>query len=443
MIRTARRLSTRFSKISKRSSFLLVIPLFLVIHANKATAEDKQFQWSAGISLSEEYDDNINLEPDNEQHDWITLISPRFNATLKTEETEISLDYDLGISLYASNDQNNTARHYLSLTGFKGVPIVEDVTLDLDAVFIVSEDPIEISDYVTSVRQTRDRYYRNTAGGRINYHFGEEDTFYVGFHHILLVNDDPDVEDSEKFQPAAGITYWFNIHHGLSFDYAFVRGDFEISEEFNEHVGTATYTYRFSPGTKTFLSYKYDEFDYVGIKEDYVVHDAKLGFTHQLTESFLATLSGGYFLQDREQSGDTSRFTGNAAIDSRFRFEKSSLILDAETGYRQQFFEAENLGFTIFYRTSVAFVYSFTENLAADLSGFYQFDDFQETTPDREDQNWGGQAALNWKVWRWLTASLSYAYRERNSTIDENDFTDNRVTLTLVSPLYESKPYPF
>jgi len=426
--------------------FSLAVLLYLAVVGSNAYAGPKRFQWSTRISVSETYDDNINLEKDNKEDDWITSITPGLTLTVMTEETEVNLDYDLSFVLYARNKDNNTVRHSLTLSGLKGIPIAEHLTLDLDESFQVSEDPIEISDYVTSERRSRERYYRNTAGGRINYHFGEGDFFYAGFHHILLENDDPSLEDSQHYRPMAGFTYWFDIRNGVSLDYSYTRGEFDVSEDFDQHRSSATYTHRFSPRTQTNLSYSYDSFDYeeiredyVGIREDYVVHSSSLGLSHQLTEQVSGSISGGYYVQDREQSDDTSGFIGNASLDGTFRFEKGAFTLNGSSGYRQQFFEAENLGFSKYYEASANFSYQLLERLSTTLSGFYTRDDYKEAVPDREDDTWGGSAALNCLLFHWLSGSLSYQYRQMDSSIGANDYIDNRVTLTLTAS-YLGKP---
>ena len=443
--------SFKSKELGKRFCYhfwLAVLLCFAVVGSN-AYAGPKRFQWSTRISVSETYDDNINLEKDNKEDDWITSITPGLTLTIMTEKTEVNLDYDLSFVSYARNEENNTVRHSLTLSGLKGIPIGEHLTLDLDESFQVSEDPIETSDYVTSVRRTRNRYYRNTAGGRINYLFGEEDSCYIGFHHILLKNDEPDVEDSQRYQSTAGINYWFNIHHGFSLDYSYIRGEFDESDargefdesdDYDEHTGSTTYTYRFSPKTQANLSYSYDSFDYEGTREDYVVHSSSLGFDHQFSEQVFGSISGGYYIQDREQSDnsdDEEGFTGTVSFSQRS--EKGAFTLNGSTGYRQQFFEAENLGFSKYYQASATFSYQLLERFSTSLSGFYTRDDYKEAVPDREDDTWGGSAALNCLLFRWLSGSLSYQYRQMDSSIGTNDYVDNRVTLTLTAS-YLGKP---
>jgi hypothetical protein len=419
----------------------LAVFVSLSLFSSDAFGEEAQFQWSARMSASEKYHSNIYLEEGDEKHDWITLVGPGLTLTLKTEETEASLDYDVRYAAYAQNDQNNSLRHSLTLSGLRDIPIAEHVTLDLDESLQVSEEPIEVSEDVTSERRTRDRYYRNTAGGRINYLFGERDFLYAGFHHILLENEAPSLEDSQRYRPIAGIVYWFDIRNGLSLDYSYTRGEFEVSEDFEQHLSSTRYTHRFSPKTASNLSYTYDSFDYDGAKEDYVVHSSTLGFSHQVTKNVTGSVSGGYYVQDREISDDTSGYIGDISLDGTFRFEKWTLALSGSSGYRQQFFEAENLGFSEYRRCSAMVGYRVLERLSCSLQGFYRWDNYVETVPEREDNTWGTNARLVYRVFDWLSASWGLAYREKDSTIDQKDYRNYSATFTL-DFTYAGSPKP-
>jgi len=418
----------------------LTLVLFVALLSENAHAESKRFEWSTRISLSEEYDDNIFLAPDNEEDDWITSVTPGLTLSVIMEETEVNLDYDLSLRWYATNDEYDDVAHSLTLSGLEGIPIAEHLTLDLDESLQIAEDPIETTENVTSVRRTRERYYRNTFRGRINYLFGEEDALYGGAHHTLLENDDPDVEDSQGYGPIAGINYWFNIHHGFGFDYSYTRGDFDVSEDYDRHVGSITYTYRFSPRTQANLSYIYDSLDYKGATEDYVVHTTTAGLSRNFTDQMSGSISGGYYVQDPDEGDDEDGYSGTVSLAQRS--EKSTFTLAGSTGYRLQYFEAENLGFSKFYNASATLGYQLLERLSASLSGFYSRDEYEETAPEREDKTWGGGAAFDWLLLRWLSGSLSYQYRQRDSDNVFDEYTDNRVMLTLTA-FHMGQPKPF
>jgi len=437
--------AARTHPMERNTQVIMLVMVTLVCIAlapSSVVAETREFQWSARITVSEQYDDNINLEPHDKESDWITTAGPGLTLAFLLEETEVRLSYDIFFSFYAENRDQNDVSHHLTLSGLKGIPIADNVTLDLDESFTVSEDPVEISEQTTSgSRRSRKRYYRNTAGGRLNYLFGEEDFLYAGFRHRLLFNDDSNYEDSQEFRPGAGLAYWFTVRHGVSLDYEYAKAEFDVSDDYEKHYGRFTYRYRFSPEVQTNIFYSYESTDFDGTqRQDYEVHNGGAGLDLEVTENSSLSLWGGYYYRDREQGDNNEGFSGSFLF-SRI-FARGSLNLQGSAGYREQYIAAENLGFSEYYAASASLTYELLEELTGNISGFFWRDEYKDVEPKRDEDTWGGRVGLNYPLLSWLSSSLSYQYRRVESTLDENEYTDNRVTLTLVA-FYLSKPKPF
>ena len=296
------------------------------------------------------------------------------------EETEAHLDYRFSLVGYADNNDLSTVRHNLSLTGFKGIPITARTTLDLDDTFFISEDPLEVSAYVTSVRTTRDRYYRNTFLGRFNYLLGPEDTVYAGFGHIWLSNEDPGVEDSQELRPLIGFNYWFTIRYGFNAEYSYALAKFERSSDYDEHLATASFVCRVNPRTEANLTFVYDHLKYEDpLRDGYTVNQLTLGLSREFSDRIFASVSGGYFGTDLTDLQDSGNFAGSLSFG--WSGERTSFNLDGSTGYRRQFFQAENLGLSFYGRAVATFSYQVLERLSGTLTASYLFDDFKETIP--------------------------------------------------------------
>jgi hypothetical protein len=423
--------------------FVTVAFVCIALPPSSVLAKTGEFQWSTRITVSEQYDDNIDLEPDDEEDDWITRVGPGLTLAFLLEETEVRLSYDLYFSFYAKNDENNDVSHSLTLTGLQGIPVAENVTLDLDESFRISEDPIEVSEQTntSSTRRSRERYYRNEAGVRVNYLFGEEDVIYVGSRHILLINDESDYEDSQELRAEAGVAYWSTIRHGVSLDYQYARAYFTgAQDDYDKHHGRFTYRYRFSPRVQTNILYGYESIDFDGAQEDYEVHSGGAGLDLEVSENSTLSLSGGYYYRDRERSDSNEGFSGSFLFSQIFA--RGSLDLEASTGYEERYITAENLGFTEYYRAFASLNYQLTERLTANIWGFFQRDEYIDAEPQRDDDTWQGRAGLDYLLLPWLSSSLSYQHRRVESNLQENDYTDNRVTLTFVAS-YLSEPKPF
>ncbi len=414
--------------------------LSLGIPGKEARAEQFRLQWGASLSLSEQYDDNINLVSEDKKDDWITYLTPAFRLSLLTEATEAYLEYSLSFIGYAQNDNLSTMRQNLTLSGFKGIEITEHTTLDLDEAFLISEDPLETGNYDTSVRTSRDRYYRNTFLGRLNYLFGPDEAVYAGFGHIWLNNDDPSVEDSQEFRPLAGFNYWFTNRYGFNAEYSFARATFDRSSDYDEHLATARFLVRINPITEANLTYVYDQLDYDDpLRDNYGVNQLTLGLSREFSDNMSGSISGGYFATDLSHLNDKGNFAGSLSFN--WTGQRATFNLDGATGYRRQFFQAENLGLSFYGRVLATFSYQLRERLSAGATGSYLYDDFKEGNSPREDSNWWVTAGLNYTFLPWLNGALQYAYRKRGSTDDTYDFTDNRLTVS-VTAIYAGKPRP-
>jgi uncharacterized protein (PEP-CTERM system associated) len=69
------------------------------------------------ISLSEIYTDNVNLVDSKQKSDYITELTPGFNATLTGERVKASLDYQLQSFFYSSSTDNSSSNHQLEANG--------------------------------------------------------------------------------------------------------------------------------------------------------------------------------------------------------------------------------------------------------------------------------------------------------------------------------------
>jgi len=115
-------------------------------------------------------------------------------------------------------------------------------------------------------------------------------------------------------------------------------------------------------------------------------------------------------------------------------------------GYDDAHFGAENLGLSIFYETGLEAEYSLTRRVTGDIFGSYRQDKYEEGyDPARRDKNTRGGVGLTYTYERWLSSNVNfiiraeYSYNNLNSSIDINDYVENRGLLTIT--LTRSQPY--
>ncbi len=444
-------------KRSAAGILVLVLSLFFATAATHAA----EFYWTTAFNLSEEYDDNIYLENEDPVDDFITLAEQDFTLGIRTEDVDASVDFSIGYALYQEREDSGDIRGSIDLSGARDIPLSDRWLLDLDESFTISDDPLEFGpaedsealvqdeDTVYSNRRERNRYYRNRFRGELAYRFGDEDEVYGGYGNTLLENSGDDVQDSMEHRPFAGVRYWFNLHHGVDLELHYALATFDedeqaqadVTSDFDEFGTTATYSFRPAPETIWRLTYATTTKDFdAGEDTDYDVHNLNLGLSHQLTEDLSVSAAVGWYRQEPEE-GD-SNDGPSASLSLTQRFENGSLTLAGSMGFREQYFEAENLGASEYRRIRASYGLQAAENLHVTLGAGYYTNDYLELGTPRKDQTWYGDVSLTYRILEHLTASLEYTHQHRDAEEDLSDYKVNRVMLKFTIP-YEGKPRSF
>ena len=391
---------------------------------------ESRFELTPRISVSEVYDDNIYLDATNEKSDYLTTVSPGINMMMSSINRSLSLDYSPTWVFYDQYDENDTVRHAGNLAFWQN--FAEHLRFNLNDTYIKSEEPLEENEEIEGVRSTRNTYKRNTGSASLAYQFGPEDTVNFGYRHSLLENEDVTLDDGKIQNPFGNVTYWFDVNNGLELtagftDANFSRDDGSIAEDdYTGHAAGVRYTYRFSQNTNGSIGYDVTARDFDGLTEDYEVHEGSIGFEHALSSDVSFSLGGGYFTQKNEQSDDETGYLYNASMAKRF--QRGSFSIGAQGGWDESYLEAERRGFTRYWGADSSIEYTFMQGLNGYAGGSYRRD---KDSADREWKTQRANCGLRLMFMRWFSLSLDYSYAQRDDDFDAEDYTDNRVTLTL------------
>ncbi len=435
-----------------------------------------EIYWDSLLSFSQEYDDNIYLTETDTEEDFITILSESLRLGLRGEDFDGSIDVSLGYSFYKEEEDNNSIRSNINFSNFKAFPLSENVFLDLDGFFNISEDPVEIDELIASDRRSRNRYYRNRSSAKVTYQFGEEEFIYWGFGNTLLINSDSELEDSVEYKPSFGLSYWFNSYHGFTADTSYAKANFDVSSDFDEFVISSSYIWRFKETTRAIIAYAKTSRDFDGVDtQDYRFMNMTVGLSHQFSDSLLASVNAGrysqnvsgvddatglswsatlakdfenislsanagYYQQNPDDFSINREFSGSLSL-SKF-YEYSTISITGGRSFREQFFEAENLGFT--KEETLLGTYSIqpSENLEIDVTALYRKNEYVELGFPRTDDVWQVGTSISYRIFEWLAPSFSFSHRERNSDLPGNRYKGNRFFLTFSYP-HEGKPIEF
>jgi hypothetical protein len=392
------------------------------------------------ISVMEEYTSNVFLTSTDKKEDFITTISPgiTFKATENPEDKfGLDLDYDLGLVFYARNSDQDYVSHNARLNTWYSFG--HRWTLRLWENYYRSQEPVE---QVVTIQPSSGVYYPGTQSGRftyernslapsLTYQFGREDLLEITYRNDYYNSKNPVGDDSLGHSVNPRLTYWFDIHNGITLAYTFLTVDYELAPDLNAgHRGRARYTYRFNPQTSVFADYIYDTLDYDSPGTNYFVNNPSVGITHVFTSTLNGRFQVGYFWRNPESGETVNGPTVDAGITQSM--QKLTLDLSVQGGYSYDFFGSESLGFMKYYRGIASVNYQFTQRFSSSLSGTLEWDEFPDEG-DREDLWARVGADLAYRPWRWLTVSLGGSYGQRESNRDVNDYEEWRAFLRLTA----------
>ena len=416
---------------------ILLSMIFLLLTTFPAFAQF-HYELTPGISVSEDYDDNIDFTPDNEISDYITGITPSINFDALTERTDLRFNYAPTFVFYKDNKQNNTTRHLATLSW--GQELSRYFRFDLADTYYQAEQPIEYeTDTILGIRTTRQTYKRNLGSGSFSFLFGPENSLTAGYRVNHLINEDPTIDDGRIQDPFANLVYWFNIKNGLELNYRYTKADFsnDLVQPQDDYTGNAAgigFTHRFTPHTSVFVRYNLTTRDFDGDTEDYDVHEVNAGFNHAFSSDTSLVLSGGYFKRKNDLSADNNGYTYDAAFTKQFQYGNFTIGGNGGWWFYQDYIDPQNTGFTRYWSGNARFEYNLAERFSFYVGGFYRLD---RNESNREWDIWRGDAGIRWSFLQYLALSLDYRHAQRNDDVDTEDYKNNRIMLHLTaSKLY-------
>jgi hypothetical protein len=440
-----------------RFLFAAVFLAAFVLAADGSHAQYRTF-FAPSLSVSEEFTDNLFLTEENEESEFITVVSPRVSFILEGKRSNAELSYSPGFTFYQDNDELNSVRHSVSLSGSR--QLTKRLSLSAADNFRRTEEPYtrgeltldpeaekleDVIDY--TIRTEREPRYTNDAQIRMDYDFGRESSVYAQYSHRLYRDETPGAEDSDKHNPGVGFTYWPDAWNGFRGSASYTRGLFEEgTEDFHNWEGSFRYIRNLNRFWGGFFEYKHVYTNFEGEEEDYHVYNPAVGTSYTFSEDASVELSVGYFLQDREDGDSETGASVDLDMRKAWRFKRGAFRISGGSGFEQTYFRSENLGFTQYYGVRSSLEYAFTRYLQGSLSANYRFNRYLDEDPVREDHVASASGGLTYTLTRWLDISLRETFRvvetNQEGSGTNNDYKENSVVLRVTvapSPMVITK----
>lgn len=382
------------------------------------------------ITVTQEYDDNIFLDKTDTESDYITTVSPQIGLSVSSELNSFQITYAPTLVYYNNRSEEDTIRHRSTLD--LGQNIGKFVRLNLTDTYYRTEDPFEADRETQTVRRNRNLYERNDANLSLVYRFGTGDSLSMGYRHSILENEDPTIDDALQQVISAGLSHRLSSGNNFGINFQYTKSEFNRDDgtapgdNFTGYTISPSYSLRFDPRTTASINYSLAVRDFEGASEDYRTHNSGIGLSHSFSQSTSFSGNIGYFIQDRENSDNTTGLTFSANLSKSI--ERGSFSIGASTGQTEEFLEAKRRGFTRFQSLNSRFSYRISENLNSSAGVTYRQN---SDAAGNEDETHQANAGVTTSFLRWFNAGLDYTYRKHVSDDPDDDYVDNRFVLRV------------
>jgi len=442
--------------------FLMVISL--PIFSSLALAA--KYTFIPRLDVDSYYTDNVNLTQTDTESAFVTTVVPGFTAGVSGRTAGIDLRFNPGYTFYSNNSDQNYWRINAGLNSF--VDITQHTKLTVTDNYYLTKDPnpeFLITDVRAdepgvsvdpTVRQGRDKYWRNTFGARGDYQFGQDKSIFAEYRNQILRNDNTDqYEDSNVNTGIAGLTYFFGPTWGTLLEGNYSNRTFDQTSDYvgvpssdvDVWGGRIQLIRRFSRATDGFLEFKYGNVKYTSgnnfsvvpgdgqptlvANEDYQIYDGRVGVDYGIAQDITITANVGWAFKVNDVTDNQNGGVGELVL--RKELKRGGFRLEAGAGYDLGTYNAtaQNYGVTRFYRAGATGDYQLFRRLYGDIYGAYRHNKYIDTLPERDEDLYTAGAGITWQPFRWGSIRLGYAYRQTVSDINTYEYTENRILLNL------------
>ncbi len=416
--------------------FLLV--LFFVFLFVEISSADRYYYalrfWGSSL-----YTDNLYLTEDNKEDDVNSNLGLSFSADKATRVSDLLFNYSLSRSFYWQNSDDSAFRHNLSLSYFRDLS--KRLSVSLSSNYYRTEESIEPNEQVfRERRRSREPYYRFNGDLSLDYEYAKDSFFSAGLRLNYLQNEDPNIEDSriytEYFSLSKDFTWWF-----LKGELSFTQREFETERPVNTWGANISLGYKLAHNKHISFGASAERTQNIGPNEDdYWAYNFNISYAWQVTKTQAYHFSVGYYFRDSDMRGKENEGI-TFSVDYSKKFKLTTFSVRGSGGYRYEYAEAQNTGFTEYYNISFSLSRDLTRSLALTSSCFYRIEDFKQRESGQE-KTYGLSLGLQKQLTKRLSLSASYSYRKADSDLPGNDYDVNSIFLSINYLFWQAKEFP-
>jgi polysaccharide biosynthesis protein VpsM len=379
--------------VEAMKKYLFVLFLILVF---SQTAFALEYTGKLSLSLSEEYDDNIFLTRSDKVDDFITYISPGIGLSLRSQTSQLSLNYIPTFSFYSNNSDLNETSHQFTATG--NFALSEKASAELTHTFIKSsetQDFVDIADIGPITRRIEKRL--NIFNTNFTYQLTQHIDYTLGIRYSDLDYPEPDLSEVKTYSGNMRIAYRFSESLSFSAGGNFVKYDYRPDSDATMQEYTAGLTYRFNP-------------------------------------AYSISITGGPSITKIEDTGETDTGYGGGIALTRTD-ERGSATL----AVRQTIIAGVESGEPLTSReAALRITRELTPRWNITLSGSYnKYESVENDTTDEDVVRLGG--SITYSLSPWANLSLNYSFSDHEDNIVDTASYQNNIVLLRIDLSYDKR----
>ncbi len=241
------------------------------------------------------------------------------------------------------------------------------------------------------------------------------------------------------------LAYQFTPKTSLRLDYGNYYLDYDKDRNKyrnrTDNTGSAYLFYSLTPKTALFFQVEYVAIDYdEDINSDSDAMNYYIGAQMRASKKLRGRVKVGYGEKDYDDSNldDRDEWMAEARLDYFFT-PKTSIYLRST----RRVLESDSIGTNsiLSYRTQLGYRQRFTPKLRGEMAFSYVNNDYKDDivaglqADKRKDKDYGFIVAVGFIPNRWLNVSVGYEYEDRDSNLENNDYTNNTVFLRMTAAL--------
>jgi hypothetical protein len=210
------------------------------------------FTITPSVTVTEEFNDNVNLDNRNKQWDLITGITPGVTINLESPTYRLTAGYNFTAELFLRQPERNAAfdRQSFSLDALYRVS--PEVTLTLTDAFAANTNTNLIAS--ENVSTGRNRAYGNTISPGVTWQIDPFTLLRSFGSYSLQRFNDPDQEDSDVYRFDVGVERRLSTRFSATVGYQFGYFDIQNEPKATTHAPRVGGIYRASPTITLSLS---------------------------------------------------------------------------------------------------------------------------------------------------------------------------------------------